>query len=394
MSTRPEPFVFIGGTSEPGGVHVHTADVAMAVAMAGHEVTILCPSIDYFSKMFSSPAVQVEVIPERHPGQPAIAYWREHLARHRQATAVLVRGGIGEGLLADLMGIRLATHRLITVEHRNYDPPWPFARHPFLHGLVMRLMARRTIVVSEEIAHTATQLLKIPRSRVATCLNWVDPAYRLVTRQERAAAKKRYGLPPDALVVGFHGRLAPEKRIGTLIEAMAAIEAPAILVIVGDGWKRKELEDLVAARGLTGRTRMLGWQPDPVAAISAFDISVLPSLSEGFPVALLESMATGTACLAHPMSSTRMLIRSGENGILADLSQTSSFARALEGLIKLSTEERERLGAEAAQTIAQNYSRAQRLPAVLRALDIRDPDEAAAALGVRNRRLEFTRPTP
>jgi hypothetical protein len=79
--------------------------------------------------------------------------------------------------------------------------------------------------------------------------------------------------------------------------------------------------------------------------------------------------------------------------VLADLSDPASFARALGDLVDLSADARERLGVEAALTIARDYSRARRLPDVLRALEISHPDEVVAAMPTRNRTLVFTRGT-
>ena len=52
--------IFVGGTSEPGGLHIHTAEVAQACAALGHRVTIFCPSINYFDGLIYDPRVIVE----------------------------------------------------------------------------------------------------------------------------------------------------------------------------------------------------------------------------------------------------------------------------------------------------------------------------------------------
>lgn len=395
MQPRVEPFVFIGGTSEPGGLHVHTADVAMAVAAAGHDVSILCPSIDYFSPMFADGQIKVEAIPPQRLDESTLRYWRKRLAHHPGATAVLCRGKLGEGALVDLLAIRLASRRLVTIEHRDFDRPWPYSESPFLHGLATRMLVQRVIAVSPGIADSAFAVLKIPCTRIVTCLNWVDPLFRRVLPQERRAAKERFGWPPEAIVIGYHGRLAPEKRIDALLEAATRVQImqtrSVVIAVVGDGWKRKELEEKAAALGISDRVRFMGWHSNPFSAISTFDIAVLPSLFEGFPLGLMEAMATGAACLAHPTASTRLLINSGKNGVLADLHDTTSFARALTNLIEYTDEKRQSLGDAAAETISREFSRQRRLPDVLHALGIRDAESVVARMPAHTRRLEFVR---
>ncbi len=384
-------FVFVGGTSEPGGLHVHTADVALAVAAAGHPVAIVCPSVDHFSAMLGGTPVRVEVVPARGPREDASTYWSKHLAHHRGATAVLCEGKLGETPAADLLALRGATGRLLTIAHRDWDPPWPHPLPRWLYSLVCRRAVTRLLAVSAQIADSARKSLCFPAGRVSTCLNWVDPRFTPAAPEERARAKTRLGLPADALVVGYHGRLAPEKRVDALIRAAHGLggkEKPGIVfAIIGDGWKRLELEALSDA--LHVPFRFLGWHPDAAAAVAAFDIAVLPSLAEGFPLGLMEAMACGAACLAHPMSSTVELLRPGENGVLADLADEAAFAGALAALVRASSSERARLGAAAAETIRRGHSRARRLPDVLRALGVDCSDGAPPP--PHPRRLVFAR---
>lgn len=392
MTKRLAPYVFIGGTSEPGGLHVHTADVAMVAALAGHPVTVVCPSVDHFSALFAGSPVRVQAVPPKARAESTLAYWWRVLAGHRHARAVFCRGKLAENTALDLLGIRLATRRLYTIEHRMIDDLERERPRLRQHGAAMRLLARRTLVVSEELAESAVRDLGLPRSMVATCINWVDPDFKPVTPAQRRAAKVQLGLPTDRLVIGYHGRIAPEKRLPALIDAFAQLVPPAghapTLVMVGEGWKRRELEELIRARQLGDRVHLTGWHANPRAALAAFDISVLPSLSEGFPLGLLEAMATGAACLAHPMSSTRQLIEPGRNGMLAALDEPAAFRNALQQLVDLAAEARAALGQAATETVARDYSRERRLPAVLEALDIQPPPGAWPTW---KRQLEFAR---
>ncbi|MEM7166489.1 MAG: glycosyltransferase family 4 protein [Planctomycetota bacterium] len=375
------PFVFIAGTDEPGGVHVHTVDVARALVAVGHKVSIVCPSVDYFSPMLVGADVQVEVVAKRQVKEGAMGYWRQHLARYREATAVLCRGELAQGSLGDLAGIRLATRSLYIVDHRNLDGAWARRAPAWVHGLFTGLVATRLIGVSHEITATARSVMRMSAAKTVTCVNWVAPAFAESSPTERSGAQKQLGLSPDSVVVGYHGRLGPEKRVDVLVRAVAAMNReavqPFVVVVVGDGWKRESIEQLTRDCGVTDCFRFVGWHPDPAAAVAAFDIAVLPSLAEGFPLGLMEAMARGAACLAHPMSSTEQLLRNGTNGVLADLTSPQSFATALECLIEMPAPERRQLGDAAAATIRSEYTRSRRLPDLLQALGV---EQAARAV--------------
>jgi glycosyltransferase involved in cell wall biosynthesis len=385
--------IFIGGTTEPGGLHVHTADLALAAAASGRPVTVVCPSVDHFSAMFRGTPVQVRVVPPRDFSEPPRRYWPRVLAGFRSADAVLVRGDLAAGCVGDLLAIRLSVRRFYTIEHRGIERGDLDARALRRHGWAMRLTMRRTVTVSDAVSDEVVQVLGLPRRRVITCLNWFDPSFRLVEAAERVAAKRRLGVPERALVVGYHGRLAREKRVDALVDAFAVLPAvvagvPQWLVLIGDGWKRAEIEGRIRALGVGDRVVITGWQPHPREALAAVDVSVLPSLAEGFPLGLLEAMASGAACLAHPMPSTERIIDSGRTGWLADLADPVSFAAALAELVARPAEVREAMGRAAAAETARAFSRAARLPAVLRALDL---DDGAGGLPERERGLEFAR---
>jgi len=122
--------------------------------------------------------------------------------------------------------------------------------------------------------------------------------------------------------------------------------------------------------GIGDRTLFFGWVDAPWLALAACDIFVLPSVIEGFPLALIEALATGCACLAHPMSSTKRLIENGTHGRLADLSDPKAFAAALRELIECAPSVRSKMGLAGAKRIRIEFSRAERLPKILSALDL------------------------
>jgi glycosyltransferase involved in cell wall biosynthesis len=255
----------------------------------------------------------------------------------------------------------------------------------------MSLLVRKAIAVSGEIQEQAVGVYGLNRDQIVVSPNWVDPSFHLASAERRRAAKAALGLPAG-LTIGFHGRLAPEKRVDCLIGAFARLpkerRGGTCLAIVGDGWKRRELEALAAGLGIATEVRFLDWRPDPVEAISAFDISVLPSLKEGFPLALMEAMAVGALCLAHPMPSTEDLLGQ-DRGILCDIEPPERLSEALSAAMALPQTARVALGERASSWVLSRYSRAERLGQLLAALDI-GPIEGMAGER-RPRRLEFPR---
>jgi teichuronic acid biosynthesis glycosyltransferase TuaC len=173
--------------------------------------------------------------------------------------------------------------------------------------------------------------LGTPPERVRVLRNGVDLAM-FRPPADREAARRALGFTrPTLLAVG---NLIPLKRHALIVEALAHL--PGIdLVIAGDGPERPRIEALVGLLGLADRVRLLGrMEQESLPGIyGAADLLVHPSLREGWPNVLLESMACGTPVLATNFDSAGEIIGAPEAGrVLAEATPTG-LAGAVERLL-------------------------------------------------------------
>ena len=124
-------------------------------------------------------------------------------------------------------------------------------------------------------------------------------------------------------IITFVGTLRPVKGVKYLIKAMELIvkkNENAKLMLVGDGEEREELESLVEEFGLKERVKFVGRvQNEEIPQyMAASDVLVLPSLSEGFPVTILEAMASGLSIVATKVGGLPEIVKDGENGFLVE----------------------------------------------------------------------------
>jgi glycosyltransferase involved in cell wall biosynthesis len=155
------------------------------------------------------------------------------------------------------------------------------------------------------------------------------------------------------------GRLAAEKGFDLLLQAfarIAEIHPDWTLEILGEGDARQSLEALAHELQIDKRVRFSGWIGDPDTAVRHAAVFVLSSRYEGFPNALLESMANGLACVSFDCDSGPAdIIRDGEDGLLVPPEDVDALADAL-GRLMSDGAERARLGAAAAQAVGRfNY---------------------------------------
>jgi glycosyltransferase involved in cell wall biosynthesis len=146
----------------------------------------------------------------------------------------------------------------------------------------------------------------------------------------RLAAKATPGGP-----LVFAGRLAPEKGVDVLIEAMALLGPEARLEIAGEGAARPALEALAAARA-PGRVRFLGRLPKDrlLGLVRGATAVAVPSLwHENQPMAVLESFACGVPVVVTDLGGLPELVEPGRDGEIVPAGDPAGLAAALAGLL-------------------------------------------------------------
>ena len=141
-----------------------------------------------------------------------------------------------------------------------------------------------------------------------------------------------YAGPSPRGPVVMVGRLSPEKDVATLVRAfaVAARSEPELrLEIAGDGACRVDLERLTAELGLTGVVRFLGEVRDVPALLGRASLMVLPSLTEGISLTLLEAMARGLPVVATRVGGNPEVARDGETGLLVPPGDPEALAGAI-----------------------------------------------------------------
>ena len=165
-------------------------------------------------------------------------------------------------------------------------------------------------------------------------------------------------LPLDTRVVVSAGRLVPRKGCKRLIRAFAALaeEAPDWqLRIHGDGRQREELQELVRDLGVADQVDLAGYCPDLPRALRTGSVFAMASLSEGFPMVLIEAMSCGLPPVAYDCPrGPGEIIRHEHNGLLVPNGRQNRFVAELRRLVT-DADLRRRLG-DAARRDAEKYS--------------------------------------
>jgi glycosyltransferase involved in cell wall biosynthesis len=216
-------------------------------------------------------------------------------------------------------------------------------------------VASHLIAVSKRVGLQALEE-GIEADNISVIPNGISPVK--VNAEGVSALRDEFGLADGMPFLLSIGRLIASKGHKYLIEAMPMVleQFPdALLCIAGDGPVRGELEAQITRLELKRNVNILGTRGDVSELLALADVFILPSVSEGLPIALLEAMATGVAVVSTRFEGVDEIIEDGQHGILVPLEDVNGLGQALLQLLN-DHKLRDRLGKMAQLHVRQNYT--------------------------------------
>jgi glycosyltransferase involved in cell wall biosynthesis len=186
-------------------------------------------------------------------------------------------------------------------------------------------------------------LLGLPEGLVRTIHNGVPDI--------AVEAKHRAGPGP---IVGAVGRIEEQKGFDVLLRAFRDVES-ATLVIVGDGSERDRLQDLARELGIEERVTWQGWSENARSYLPSFDVFVLPSRFEGFPLVVLEAHLAETAVVATDVGSVSEAVLDGDTGLLVPPADADALTVAIRDLLA-DVELRRRLATRGRRLVLERFT--------------------------------------
>jgi glycosyltransferase involved in cell wall biosynthesis len=144
--------------------------------------------------------------------------------------------------------------------------------------------------------------------------------------------RKELGVDPDVPIVGIVARLVPEKGYEYAINAfyhVLKVYPSAQLIIVGDGPLEEPLKSMCAKLGIKDHVIFMGYRQRVENLVADFDVFVLPSISEGLGLALLEAMALGKPAVATTAGGIPEIVKHDVNGLLVPSGNDKYLAESI-----------------------------------------------------------------
>jgi glycosyltransferase involved in cell wall biosynthesis len=335
----------------PGGAERMLASLAAEQQASGSQTVVIAPAAGegWLARELAGTGVEVELFRLERPFSPAFARWLADTLRRHRVT------------LAHSHEFTMAVYGAWAA--RRAGVPHLFTMHGgrYYAGRMQRRLALRVaaglsgavVAVSETLRRHLSRDLWMRASRIAAIPNGarLSPITTSLLRAELHLTDA------DQLAVAV-GNLYPVKGHGHLLEAFGLLAArfPRLHVAIAG---RGELEQRLRARArvlrVEDRFHLLGLRSDIGNVLAGADVFVLPSLSEGVPLALIEAMLAARPVVATTVGEVPIVLNGGRAGVLVPPGDATALADALGRLLSDPAQART-LSAAAAARAADEYT--------------------------------------
>ncbi|MFW6255654.1 MAG: glycosyltransferase [Candidatus Sumerlaeota bacterium] len=258
--------------------------------------------------------IPVDVVPMRTRLSPSgLLRLSKYLGHHK---IDIVHSHMYRSNVPATISSRIAGIKGVICQVHNVDT-WESRRQRIMDRFLCRW--RSVMVgVSERVRRDMIETLGIPESMTRVIYNGAEIG-RFQDRSRREQTRRELGIDPDCLVVIYHGRLVRQKNPDVLVRIADEIIKPrakALMLVVGDGGCREQMEATAREKKLGDIIRFTGKRDDIPDLLNAADMAVLPSYKEGFSNSLVESLAAGLPTVATDVGGNAEAIEDGRSGII------------------------------------------------------------------------------
>lgn len=316
-----------------GGGEVLTLAVVRALAAAGADVRVIVVPGSVFGARAREAGASVIEIPMSLGGLSGALRTVRHVSSPGSVvmgtgyfTNIMVR--LASGFVSPKRGARVVNLVAVTPGAWRVDGGSPVvwaARD--IADRVTRSRVGRFVAVSHSVARTLERS-GVRARKIVVIPNAVDTE----ALERLADSPLPDGLPDGSPLIVCAARLEPVKGVEYLIRAAASIPGGSI-VVVGDGSERPGLESLATELGVSARVTFLNSVPHLAPLLRRADVVVLPSLSEGLPLVVLEAMALARPVVATAVGGVPDLIVDRENGMLVPPADAGALGGAIATLL-------------------------------------------------------------
>lgn len=333
--------VFINSVSTQvwGGVEKWMRDISAKLEQRGHRCVVVGRPRSLFLKRIESTGIKVVPLRFRSDLDPFTVLFLARLFQRERTDIVCVN--LNKELRLGGIAARIV-HTPAVVNRKGL----PMVHDNWRFRVTYRHLVDRIIVPSNSLKRELTAYNWLEARKIEVVPNGIEAEAISKVRESKFEDRKLksnirdlLGFPFEKKIIGSVGRLVGQKGYSYLIEAIPMVRkviSDIVLVLIGDGPQRVQLEKRVEALGLTGSVLFLGEREDAADLIRGMDLFVLPSVFEPFGQVLLEAMVHSVPVVASKVGGIPEIIEDGVEGILVPPEDSVALSNAILHILSFS----------------------------------------------------------
>jgi sugar transferase (PEP-CTERM/EpsH1 system associated) len=318
-------------SSETGGAESVLVNIADNLDKRRYRSLVCLLSDGWLKQQLDRRNIETIIIPQPRSFDPGWLKQAHRLLKERDIHLMHSHEfatNVYASLLAKITGIPAVT----TVHGKNYyGEKWR-------RRAAYRYAARHStmVAVSHDMKRFLVERISIPPDKLRVIHNGIDLG-RYAEQQADRAIRKKLGIRDGQPVIGTIGNLFAVKGQVHLLRAcrdVARVFPDLVLLIAGEGDQRGMLEKEASDIGMADRVKFLGFRDDVPSLLQAMDVFVLPSLSEGLPLSVLEALSLKKPVVASDVGGIPEIIENGVTGYLVPPENPEALAEKITLLLQ------------------------------------------------------------
>ena len=364
----------IVGTLNTGGIQKFILQLSQSSSLKKYKHQVLCTiqSIDNYKDEYEKNNIIIHHLPFTFYPKPHVPYRLDKLNRYffsklyffrlwyylMKSEVDIFHSHIHSQIISQILAAVLSGKRMIWTIHGEYS--LSILTIFFLRALDFILSDKKFIYIADSISALHSTLpFTVKNLRPDNIIQTGIHLKPYLQEYNQSLIREKYNIKEDTILIGSTGRIVWQKgydQLLSLVENYDFGEKIFHILIAGDGSLRNKFIKRIGENKLESHITFIGNIKNIPEFLSALDIYIQPSVTEGFPLSVLEAMASRLPIISSNAGGLKEMIIDGENGMTYESGDISKLDKTMHKMLNLSIEDRKEFGSNAYNCMKINNS--------------------------------------
>jgi len=362
------------GTLNTGGIQKFVLQLSQSISLNKYKHQVLCTiqSIDNYKDEYEKNKIKIHSLPFTFYPNAEIPYridkWLRYLFSKlyffrlwyylKKSEAIILHSHIHSHIISQILAAVLSGKKMIWTIHGEYS--LNTLTIFFIRVLAFIFSDKKFRYIGDSIsALNATLPFTIKNYQLDNIIPTGINLKPYLQDYNQLLIREKYNIKDDTILIGSTGRIVWQKgydQLLSLLENCDFEEKKIHILVAGDGRLKNKFIKRIRENKLESKITFIGSIKNVPEFLSSLDIYIQPSVTEGYPLSVLEAMASKLPIISSNAGGLKEMIIDGENGITYESGNINKLGRTLHAMLNFSIEDRKKIGINAYNCIKKNNS--------------------------------------